>query len=91
MSKKRSSIEFKVFLIGTILVLALGIYSIWCGIPVSISDNGESSSHLPIWQMPWFMNLIKLLLTCLVMQVYFLAIARPALRAILHGLKDDAH
>ncbi|WP_417707367.1 hypothetical protein [Rheinheimera aquimaris] len=88
--KKRSSTEFKIFLIGTILVLALGIYSIWSGIPVSGSEKEESLSHKQIWEMPWFMNLIKLVVTCLVLQVYFLAIARPALRAILHGSKDDA-
>ncbi|MDR7120939.1 hypothetical protein [Rheinheimera soli] len=90
MSKERSSVEFKIFLIGTILVLALGIYSIWSSIPVSGSEKVESLSHVPIWEMPWFMNLIKLVVTCLVLQVYFLAIARPALKAILHGSKDDA-
>ena len=89
MPKKPSSMEFRIFLIGTILVLALGIYSIWSGIPVSGSEKEESLSHVQIWEMPWFMNVIKLVLTGLVLQVYFLAIARPALKAIIHGSKDD--
>ena len=90
MDNKSSSTEFKVFIIGTLLVLATGVFLIWSGAPATNLRETSTLEHIPIWEMPWFMNLMKIVLTCVVLQVYFLAIARPALQAILYGKAENA-
>ncbi|WP_199611667.1 hypothetical protein [Flocculibacter collagenilyticus] len=89
MKKNNLSREFKAFVIGTLLVLALGLYFIWAGSPVPNMQESIALNKRPIWEMPWFEFCIKGLLTVLVLQVYFLAIARPALRAIIYPSSDN--
>ena len=105
MSKVSSTQEFKVFLIGTFIILILGLYLMWSGTSSSCIENSclsiETASltevsttdetlqkHIKIWEKPWFMNVMKLIFTALVLQIYFLAIARPALRVIIYGSSE---
>ncbi|KZN30507.1 hypothetical protein N480_06000 [Pseudoalteromonas luteoviolacea S2607] len=48
------------------------------------SQLGQYAS-MPIWQQPWFMSVLRLIMGTLIIIIFIVAVVRPALSALIHG------